>query len=110
MLGILFAFSTVAVFGWFTVMKIYPSWITNSSLIRRVVRKCFGQPFSIHLRFKPQIYIFFKKPHLLMVRFSPIYAKSTVDLFEQNETHELVREGHFGKGEGFVRPFHYLFT
>jgi hypothetical protein len=47
---------------------------------------------------------------LFMVRFPPHNPKCPIDLFEQNEAHELVGEGHFGKREGFVRPFHYLFA
>lgn len=42
------------------------------------------------LYFKPNHYLF-------VIRFPPVNPKRTVNLFKENETHQLVRERHFGK-------------
>lgn len=47
---------------------------------------------------------------LTMIRFPPINPERTVNLLQQDETHELVGEGHFAKGESFVRSLHNVFV
>jgi site-specific DNA recombinase len=72
-----------------------PSFIKLS--IKKYMKR-FKKPFPSILKAS-----FFKPNHyLLMVRFTPIYPKSPVHLFRQDEAHELMGEGHFGEGEFFV--------
>lgn len=41
-----------------------------------------------------------------MIRFIPHDSKGSVDLFDEYESHELMRVGHFAEGDGGVASFH----